>query len=101
MGTSPGRPASPVLLGVGNADGTDDGIMIAGDVEALAHEYCQRGVPVTFEEYPGLEHSEAAVPCEAAALTFLEARFAGLPQPGDCVVTGKGNSLAPLPEPSS
>ena len=101
MGTSGGTPSEPLLLGVGNADGTGDGIMIAGDVEALAYQYCQRGVPVTFQEYPGLEHSEAAVPFEAAALVFFESRFAGLPAPSNCSSIGPGNSLAPLPQPSS
>ena len=101
MGTTPGRPGEPMLIGVGNYDGTGDGIMIAGDEEALAHEYCQRGVPVTFQEYQGLPHADAAVPWEAAALTFLEGRFAGLPAPNGCASIGPGNSLAPLPEPSS
>jgi secretory lipase len=101
MGTTPGRPGEPMLIGVGNYDGTGDGIMIAGDEEALAHEYCQRGVPVTFQEYQGLPHADAAVPWEAAALTFLEGRFAGLPAPNGCSSIGPGNSLAPLPEPSS
>jgi len=101
MGTSPGTPGEPLLLGVGNADGTGDGIMLAGDVEALAHEYCQRGVPVTFEEYPGLVHAQAAVPFEAAALTFFEGRFAGLPATNNCAAIGTGNSLAPLPQPTS
>ena len=98
MGTG-GTPAIPMLLGVGNADGTGDGIMIAGDVEALAHEYCQRGVPVTFDEYYGLQHTPAAVPFEAHALTFLEALFAGSPAPNGCSSIGTGNSLAPLPQP--
>jgi Secretory lipase len=98
MGTG-GTPAEPVLLGVGNADGTGDGIMIAGDVEALAHEYCQRGVPVTFDEYTGLQHTPAAVPFEADALTFLEGRMLGLPAPDGCASIGTGNSLAPLPTP--
>ena len=101
MGTTPGRPGEPMLIGVGNYDGTGDGIMIAGDEEALAHEYCQRGVPVTFQEYRGLPHADAAVPWEAAALTFLEGRFAGLPAPNGCASIGPGNSLAPLPEASS
>jgi acetyl esterase/lipase len=90
-----------MLIGVGNYDGTGDGIMIADDEEALAHEYCQRGVPVTFQEYQGLPHADAAVPWEASALTFLESRFAGLPAPDGCASIGTGNSLAPLPEPSS
>ena len=62
MGTAPGHPAEPLLFGVGNADGTGDGIMVAGDVEALAHEYCKQGLPVTFDEYTGLPHTEAAAP---------------------------------------
>ena len=101
MGTSGGTPAEPLLFGVGDSDGTGDGIMIDGDVEALAHEYCQRGVPVTFTVYPGLPHSDAAVPFEAQALTFLEGRFSGAAAPNGCASIGQGNSLAPLPQPSS
>jgi hypothetical protein len=101
MGNSPGKPGEPLLIGIGNYDGTGDGIMIIGDEEALAHEYCQRGVKVTFQEYPGLPHADAAVPWEAASLTFFEARFAGLPAPDGCSSIPAGNSLAPLPEPSS
>jgi hypothetical protein len=101
MGTTPGRPAEPVLLGVGNADGTGDGIMVAGDVQALAHEYCQRGVPVTFDQYAGLQHTPAAVPFEAHALSFLEALFAGLPPANGCASIGPGNPLTPLPPPGN
>ncbi|MBO0804789.1 MAG: hypothetical protein J2P25_17160 [Nocardiopsaceae bacterium] len=101
MGTAPGHPREPMLIGVGDSDGTGDGIMIAGDEEALAHEYCTQGVPVTFQEYPGLPHADAAVPWEAAASTFLQSRLAGLPAPNGCAAIGHGNSLAPLPEPSS
>ena len=99
MGSEPGNPAEPLLFGVGDADGTGDGIMIAGDVEALAHEYCTEGVPVTFDEYPGLPHTEAAVPFEADAMTFLTNLFLGLPAPNGCSSIGTGNSLAPLPTP--
>ena len=98
MGTG-GTPAEPVLLGVGNADGTGDGIMIAGDVEALAHEYCQRGVPVSFDVYYGLQHTPAAVPFETHALAFLEGLFGGSAAPNGCSLIGTGNSLAPLPQP--
>jgi pimeloyl-ACP methyl ester carboxylesterase len=101
MGTSGGTPAEPLLLGVGDSDGTGDGIMIDGDVEALAHEYCQRGVPVTFTMYPGLPHSDAAVPFEAQALAFLEGQFNGAAAANGCASVGQGNSLAPLPQPSS
>jgi len=97
MGTAPTHPAEPLLMAVGNQDGTGDGIMVAGDVEALAHQYCQEGVPVTFIEYGGLDHTEASIPFEASALAFLETRFAGLASVNDCALIGAGNSLAPLP----
>lgn len=99
MGTEPGHPKIPLLFGVGNADGTGDGIMIAGDVEALAHEYCTQGLPVSFEVYSGLEHTEAAVPFETDALTFLENLFNGGTAPNGCSSIGPGNSLAKLPPP--
>jgi hypothetical protein len=101
MGTSGGTPTEPLLFGVGDSDGTGDGIMIDGDVEALAHEYCQQGVPVTYTVYPGLPHADAAVPFEAEALAFLEGQFNGLPAPNGCASIGVGNSLAPLPQPAS
>ncbi|HEY3951948.1 MAG TPA: lipase family protein [Streptosporangiaceae bacterium] len=99
MGSAPGHPQVPELLGVGNADGTGDGIMVAADVQALAHEYCQQGVPVSFDEYSGLEHTEAAVPFEAHALTFLTSLFLGLPPSNGCSSIGPGASIAPLPMP--
>ncbi len=101
MGTSGGTPGEPLLFGVGDSDGTGDGIMIAGDVEALSHEYCQRGVPVTFSVYPLLPHSDAAVPFEAQALSFLESQFNGHAPANGCAAIGPGNSLAPLPQPAS
>ena len=100
MGTGPTHPAEPLLLGVGNADGTGDGIMIAGDVQSLAYQYCQEGVPVTFDEYSGLQHTPAAVPFEAHALIFLESLFAGLPPANGCASIGPGNPLTPLPPPA-
>jgi hypothetical protein len=88
MGTSPGQPAEPLLLAVGTgdaaADGTGDGIMVAGDVAALAARYCGEGVPVTLKEYRGLNHFEAAVPFEFDAFMFLAARFLGLPASTGC-----------------
>jgi hypothetical protein len=73
--------------------------MVAGDVEALAHEYCQQGVPVTFDEYSGLQHTEAAVPFETHAMTFLTNLFLGLPPANGCSSIGPGTSIAPLPKP--
>jgi hypothetical protein len=92
-----GTPKGPLLMAVGNADGTGDGVMVDNDVEALAHTYCQRGVSVQFSEYSGQDHDNAAVPFEAAALNFLTQRLAGLPVADGCSSIGAGNSLAPLP----
>jgi hypothetical protein len=97
MGSTAGHPTEPLLMAVGNHDGTGDGVMVAADVEALAHEYCQQGVPVTFNEYQNLDHTETVAPFESSALPFLEARFAGGPVANGCASIGVGNSLAPLP----
>jgi hypothetical protein len=97
MGTTPGHPTGPLLMAVGNQDGTGDGVMVAADVEALAHQYCQRGVAVTFTQYNGLDHTESSLPFEATALAFLETRFLGVPPVSGCALIGTGNSLAPLP----
>jgi hypothetical protein len=99
MGNSPGKPGEPLLLGVGDADGEGDGIMIVADEQALAHEYCQRGVPVAFDIYPLLTHQNAAIPWEVHALAFLENLFAGGSPTNQCSSIPAGNSLAPLPNP--
>jgi hypothetical protein len=97
MGTTKGHPKGPLFMAVGNSDGTGDGVMITNDVEALAHEYCSQGVPVKFKVYKGDDHTDAAVPFEAAGSAFLQARFAGVPFSNGCSKIGKGNSLKPLP----
>jgi hypothetical protein len=101
MGSAPGDPTEPLFMGVGNSDGTGDGVMVAADVEALAHEYCQQGVPVEFSEYQNLDHEEAIAPFESGALAFLQARFAGSAPVNRCASIGAGNSLAPLTVPSA
>jgi hypothetical protein len=88
MGTAPGHPTEPLLMAVGNVDGTGDGVMVAADVEALAHKYCEEGVPVQFEEYKGSSHETAGAYFEPEAGAFLQARFAGLPIQGNCSSTG-------------
>jgi hypothetical protein len=95
-----GTPKGPLLIGVGNKDGTGDGVMIANDDEALAHTYCQRGVSVQFNVYSGQDHDNAAVPFEGQALTFLTQRLGGLPVSDGCSSIGAGNSLAPVPAPA-
>lgn len=92
-----GTPNEPLLMGVGNADGTGDGVMIASDVAALAHEYCQRGVNVTFHEYLGDDHTQAAPPFLLAAVPFLQSRLQGQAVSNGCASVPAGNSLAPLP----
>jgi hypothetical protein len=97
MGGAKGHPTGPLFMGVGNIKGTaGDGVMVTKDVQALAHEYCTQGTPVSFTTYDG-DHEAAAVPFELAATTFLQARFAGTPFTKEsCAAIGKGNSLKPL-----
>jgi hypothetical protein len=97
MGSTKGHPKGPLFMGVGNADGTGDNVMVAKDVEALAHEYCKQHVPVQLEIYDGSTHSDAALHFEPKALTFLQQRFDGTPFDNGCSSIGKGNSLKPLP----
>jgi len=99
MGSAPGHPSGPLFMAVGDSDGTGDGIMVTGDVEALAHEYCQDGVAVRLAVYNGFDHEESALLFEPAALRFLEARFAGVPFVSGCASIPPGNSLRPLPMP--
>ncbi|HEX5194507.1 MAG TPA: lipase family protein [Solirubrobacteraceae bacterium] len=95
MGSS-GTPKGPILLGVGNADGTGDGVMVAKDVAGLANEYCGRGVSVTFHEYVGDDHAHAAPPFLLAAVPFLQTRLNGGRVANGCRAVPRGNSLAPL-----
>jgi hypothetical protein len=92
-----GTPRGPLFIGVGNADGTGDGVMVARDVQELAYTYCQRGVPVQFNEYMGDDHTAAAIPFEVGALAFVNERLSGLPVSNGCGSISPGNSLAPLP----
>jgi Secretory lipase len=99
MGTAQGHPKAPLFMGVGNSDGTGDGVMRADDVEALAYEYCHQGVTVKFKEYQHANHQVAAAFFEPETGPFLRSRFAGVPFRGNCASIGPGNSLAPLPTP--
>ncbi len=103
-----GTPTVPLFIGQGggeNEDGTvgnqpgigiGDGVMVTGDVRALASEYCQRGVPVQYNEYDGVDHLVGALVWLVQALPWLSDRFAGQPAPQDCSTIGPGNSLAPV-----
>ncbi len=94
-------PREPLLMGVGDSDGTGDGVMIAKDVQELAYEYCGRGDSVQFNIYDGLDHDEAAAPFETQAAAFLNARYAGLSPANGCGSITPGNPLTPLPQPTS
>lgn len=96
-----GTPTEPQLLGAGDVDGTGDGIMIVADEEALGHLYCTEGVSTTFDLIPGLDHQDAAIPFEVTALAYLENLFNGGSASNNCSSIPNGNSLAPLPTPSS
>jgi hypothetical protein len=96
MGSTPGHPLMPMFMGVGNADGTGDHVMIVKDVQGLAHQYCGEGVPVQLKVYNGAEHTQAGLQFFPEALSFLADRFAGLPFAGNCAEIPVGNSLAPL-----
>ncbi|WP_158171383.1 lipase family protein [Rhodococcus sp. JT-3] len=98
MGTA-GTPRVPILLAVGDVDGTGDSVMVTGDVEGLAHEYCDRGVNVTYAQYNRLSHSDAFLPFQAQTAQFFTDRFAGAAPTNNCAVVGPGNDLAPTPVP--
>jgi Secretory lipase len=98
MGRS-GTPKGPLLMGVGNADGTGDGVMVARDVAGLAHQYCKAGVSVQFKEYVGDDHTQAAGPFLLAAVPFLQARLQRTAVANGCASVPKGNALTPLPVP--
>lgn len=84
MGTAPTHPMEPLFLAVGNTDGTGDGVMVARDVESLAHHYCQEAVPVQFQEYHGASHVDAGAFFEPQTGPFLQERLAGLPFVSNC-----------------
>jgi hypothetical protein len=108
MGTG-GTPTTPLEIAqgaLGELEGTagnkpgigeGDGVMIAGDVRSLARQYCNHGDKVQYEQYE-LGHITTAVPWIASAMTWLSARFAGLPAPQNCASIEPGNSLAPIAE---
>lgn len=95
---STGTPDVPLLMAVGNDDGTGDSVMVAKDVQELAHTYCERGLPVQYDELAGLDHAAAVGAFAPQAMIFLQQRFAGLPPPNECPIPA-GNPLDPLPNP--
>jgi hypothetical protein len=105
MGTG-GTPAIPLQIAQGTGGtwegtkespvyGKGDGVMLAGDVRALARQYCAQGVKVQHKEY-GSSHFITAVSWLPGATSWINDRFAGKPAPENCASIAPGNSLAPL-----
>ncbi|MFC4913735.1 lipase family protein [Actinomadura gamaensis] len=107
IGSAP-TPSIPGFIGQGNGGvvegtgnnipgiGTGDGVMVAGDVRALARQYCATGnTSITYTQYEQLSHVGAPVPWAPAAIGWLNDRFAGKKAPSNCASIPPGNSLAP------
>ncbi|WP_329569068.1 lipase family protein [Kitasatospora sp. NBC_01266] len=76
--------------------GTGDGVMVAGDVRALADQYCATGnSSISYDQYDLLSHLGTAPVWALKAGSWLNDRFAGKPAPSDCGQIPAGNSLAP------
>ncbi len=95
MGTA-GTPQEPLFIGVGDADGTGDDVMIDADDEALATEYCHRGDAVQFAVYANEDHANAALLFLPSAVSWVIGRLNGVPADDDCASIPPGDSLAPL-----
>ncbi|GAA0592701.1 lipase family protein [Streptomyces crystallinus] len=76
--------------------GTGDGVMVSGDVRALARQYCATGNgSIAFHQYNLLGHVPVAAAWAPEAIGWLADRFAGRTAPSDCGHIPPGNSLAP------
>jgi hypothetical protein len=107
IGSAP-TPSIPGFLAQGNNGllegtfgnppgiGTGDGVMVAGDVRALARQYCADGNrSIEYQQYDLLSHIGGAARWAPAAIGWLNDRFAGKPAPSGCGRIPAGNSLAP------
>ncbi|MFF2554578.1 lipase family protein [Nocardia sp. NPDC058058] len=103
-----GTPTIPLYIAqgtIGELEGTltkpelgaGDGIMLAGDTAGLAQEYCNRGVTVQYEQYPG-SHGIAGSVWELKTIGWLADRFNGVPAPQNCGALPPGDLPRPLPE---
>ncbi|MBW8804218.1 MAG: triacylglycerol lipase [Catenulisporales bacterium] len=103
-----GTPTIPGYIGQGNGGflegtfsnppgiGTGDGVMVAGDVRALARQYCAGGDgSIKYDQFELLSHTGTAAAWAPLALGWLNDRFAGRAAPSDCGRIAAGNSLAP------
>jgi hypothetical protein len=100
-------PTVPMFIGQGTGGevegtpgdkpgiGAGDGVMIAGDVRTLARKYCAAGTRVRYQQYP-LSHFSTVALWLPEAISWVEARFAGVRAPSSCGSIPAGNSLAPV-----
>ncbi|KUN01801.1 triacylglycerol lipase [Streptomyces yokosukanensis] len=90
QGVTEGTFNSPAGIGSG------DGVMVAGDVRALARQYCSTGnESIKFQQYDLLSHVPTAVAWASGAMGWLRDRFADRTAPSDCGHIPAGNSLTP------
>lgn len=85
-----GTPDGPDDLGSG------DGVILTGDTRALAHKYCDPGAPVTYREFPILEHSTGFLAYATPAWSWLQERFDGVSTSNDCATIPAGNVITPV-----
>ncbi|TQF65835.1 triacylglycerol lipase [Rhodococcus spelaei] len=96
-----GQGANGVLEGTAGDKpnvGPGDGVMVAGDVRALARQYCASGnSQIQYTQYDGLSHVMTMAPWAPEAFRWLGDRFAGAPAPSNCGSIPPGNSLVTQP----
>ena len=64
------------------------GAMSAVGVRALARHYCNKGVPVDYQEYPGASHQEVAALFEPQTGPFSPGSFCRAPFVNNCSTLG-------------
>jgi len=88
-GVLEGTPANKPGIGPG------DGVMVAGDVRALARQYCETGNrSISYVEDAQLSHVMVGAKFVPAAMKWIDDRLAGKPAPTSCGTISAGNSLA-------
>ncbi|MFD8247237.1 lipase family protein [Nocardia sp. NPDC059691] len=61
-----------------------DTLIPVESVDATVRRYCAAGARVQYEKFPSPDHLSAAVLGVPSALSWLEARFKGVPAPSNC-----------------
>ncbi|MBJ7329425.1 MAG: triacylglycerol lipase [Solirubrobacteraceae bacterium] len=104
-----GTPTTPLLIGQGakgELEGTQgdqpgigagDGVMVTGDVRAVARKWCAKGTTIEYRQFDDLSHIPTAAAWIPQGITWLERRFTSAPAPENCADIEPGNSLDPIP----